>query len=155
MTFPAPSRCPRARRRATRAYPSSSPPPRRFSSSPSTSPPRDRPTVSAPHFLLPSSHRPKSPITQEDSPPFPSLPPSHLRRKLISSINSHDHHRVASPPPLFPLSSPALHIRQRHLGRFMQTQDGSPTTRPGSLTPSVPRCLKRGRPPRTPPAFPV
>ena len=72
MTFRAPSRCPRARRRATRAYPSSSPPPRRFSSSLSTSPPRDRPTVSAPHFLLPSSHRPKSPITQEDSPSFPS-----------------------------------------------------------------------------------
>ena len=138
MTFPAPSRCPRARRRTTRAYPSSFPPPRRFSSSSSASPPRDRPTVSAPHSLLPLRRIvPSPPITQE-----------HLWRKLISSINSRDHHRVASPPPSSLSSSlsgaPHSSTSSGEIYANPRRIPDHPTRQSHSLflPPSVPRCLK-------------
>ena len=146
MTFPAPSRCPRVRRRTrtSSAYPSSSPRP--FSSSPTVSLPRDRPTVSAPpsfppSFLSPSSsipapsRRPKSPITQEDS--------SHLGRKLISSINSRDHHhrhrvvlrdgRGWSLPP-----SSLLPLTRSTFVNVIRGDLCKPKTNPRSVLPSLP-----------------
>ena len=149
MIFRAPSRCPRVRRRSpTSAYPSSSPRP--SSSSPSVSLPRDRPTVSAPPIHLPpfphpgpvaSSQVPHHSSKQEDSSS------SHLRRKLISSINSRDHRIVVSAPLS---SSPPLISHVPHSSTSSGEIYANPKRIPTPFLPPSPPLLprlKRRRPP--------
>ena len=96
-----------------------------------------------PYFLFVASS--PVPPSLKRTPP-PSLPPSHLWRKLISSINSRDHHRVAS-PPLSSLSSslscaPHSSTSSGEIYANPRRIPDHPTRQSLSLCPSVPEERK-------------